>query len=302
MISVRSAPPLIMLVDDDPYQSEIASYIAYDIGCDFESALTGAEALQKMATRPPDLILLDVKMPDISGWEICRRIKTEPRTARTQVIFVTGKTDEEDLLRGFEALANDYVGKPFSARELKARVKNALRATDLSDALIARTQFLELEQEITEKLDEPANESDPSRASVLVPILDRIASFFEVDGVTVHTRHPGRPETWALVSTTWPGGSPPGYLAALALSEDPRVDRAPRMAGDREQAADWTVTAAPLGVGNDLIGTLRLHQRGLLPEPGPSDELEHLVALAGHLARTIHRADLIDQLRTLTGG
>ena len=299
MISVRSTPPLILLVDDDPYQSEIASYIAYDIGCEFESAATGAEALEKVADRPPDVILLDVKMPDLSGYEICRRIKTDPRTARTQIIFVTAKTDEEDLLQGFEALANDYVAKPFSARELKARVKNALRAKDLSDTLTARTQFLELEQEITERLDEPANATDLSRASMLVPILDRIAAFFEVDGVTLHTRHPGRPETWAIISSSWPGGSPPAYLAAIALSEDPRVDRAPRMAGDRDQASDWRLTAAPLWVGNELIGTLRLHQRGAVPAPGPSGELEHLVALAGHLARTIHRADLIDQLRAV---
>src|SRR5450759_754542 len=113
MISVRSTPPLILLVDDDPYQSEIASYIAYDIGCEFESAATGVEALEKVANLSPDVILLDVKMPDLSGYEICRRIKTDPRTARTQIIFVTAKTDEEDLLQGFEALANDYVAQPF---------------------------------------------------------------------------------------------------------------------------------------------------------------------------------------------
>jgi CheY-like chemotaxis protein len=300
MICARSTPPLNHLVDDDPYQSEIASYIAYDLGCDFESTGTGVEALEKVAERAPDVILLDVKMPDLSGYEICRRIKTDPATARTQVLFVTARTDEEDLLQGFEALANDYVTKPFSARELKARVKNALRAKDLDDALTARMTFLELEQEITEKLDEPANATDESRSSILVPILDRVASFFDVDGVTLHTRHPGRAETWSLVSTVWPGGVPPAYLAALALSEDPRVDRAPRMAGDRDGGADWKVTAAPLWVGNDLIGTLRLHQRGVVPAPGPSPELEHLVALAGHLARTIHRADLIDQLRTMT--
>ena len=138
-----------------------------------------------------------------------------------------------------------------------------------------------------------------SRASVLLPILDRIAALFEVDGVTLHTRYPGRPETWTIVSSSWPGGSPPSYLAAIALSEDPRVDRAPRMAGDRDQALDWKLTSAPLWVGNELIGTLRLHQRGVVPAPGLSGELEHLVALAGHLARTIHRADLIDQLRSM---
>ena len=95
----------------------------------------------------------------------------------------------------------------------------------------------------------------------------------------------------------WPGGSPPAYLAALALSEDPRVDRAPRMAGDRDGGIEWKITTAPLWVGNELLGSLRLHQRGVLPVPGPSLELEHLVALSDHFGRAIHRGDLIDELR-----
>ncbi|HQR46938.1 MAG TPA: response regulator, partial [Thermoanaerobaculia bacterium] len=153
MLPTRATPPLILLVDDDPFQSEVASYIAYELGCDFDSAISGTEALEKVAARKPDLILLDVRMPDLSGYEVCRRVKTAPETAGTQVIFVTARTEEEDLLAGFEALANDYVTKPFSARELKARVKNALRIKNLLDTLTARTQLLELQQEITEKLD-----------------------------------------------------------------------------------------------------------------------------------------------------
>ena len=135
MFRSPAAPPLILLVDDDPYQAEVASYIAYELGCDFESALSGTEALQKVDARRPDVVLLDVRMPDLSGYEVCRRIKTAAATAGTQVIFVTARTEEEDLLQGFEALANDYVTKPFSARELKARVKNALRVKQLVDAL-----------------------------------------------------------------------------------------------------------------------------------------------------------------------
>lgn len=298
MFRPRSSRPLILLVDDDPFQSEVASYIAEELDCDFESALSGTEALEKVGQRPPDVVLLDVKMDDLSGYEVCRRIKTLPDTADTQVLFVTARTDEEDLLKGFEALANDYLTKPFSARELKARTKNALRTKNLLDALGARTRFLELQQEITEKLEADEAVSDEKRAQALGPILDRIGQLFAADGVTLHFRRPGRPETRTALSSVWPGGEPPSYLAALALSEDPRSDKAPRLPGEgRDAAGDWIVVSAPLWVGPELLGTLRLHRRGALPTPGDSTELEHLVALAGHLARTLHRADLIQALR-----
>ncbi len=299
MFRPRSSRPLILLVDDDPFQAEVASYIAEELDCDFESAASGTEALEKVAQRAPDVVLLDVMMDDLSGYEVCRRIKTMPETTDTQVLFVTARTDQEDLLKGFDALANDYLTKPFSARELKARTKNALRTKNLLDTLGARTRFLELQQEITEKLEADESGTEESRTQLLGPILDRIGQLFGAHGVTLHFRRPGRPETRTALSTGWPGGEPPSYLAALALSEDPRVEKAPRLPGEaRDTAGDWVVVAAPLWVGSELLGTLRLHRRGSVPTPGDSTELEHLVALAGHVARTLHRADLIQALRS----
>ncbi len=298
MFRPRSSRPLILLVDDDPFQSEVASYIAEELDCDFEFALSGTEALAKVAQRAPDVVLLDVKMDDLSGYEVCRRIKTLPETADTQVLFVTARTEEEDLLKGFEALANDYLTKPFSARELKARTKNALRTKHLLDTIGARTRFLELQQEITEKLEAEEAGTEEKRAQILATILERIGPLFDADGVTLHTRRPGRAETRIAVSPVWPDGAPPSYLAVLALSEDPRIEKAPRLPGEsRDSSGDWLVVSAPLWVGPELLGTLRLHRRGLPPAPGDSTELEHLVALAGHLARTLHRADLIQELR-----
>ena len=290
MFRSPAAAPLILLVDDDPYQAEVASYIAYELGCDFESALSGTEALEKVDARRPDVVLLDVRMPDLSGYEVCRRIKTAPETAGTQVIFVTARTEEEDLLQGFEALANDYVTKPFSARELKARVKNALRVKSLARRPARPGRgILELQQEITDRASRPRTMTvQEMRARVLVPILDRIAAVFGADGVTLHLRRPGHPELHASASTTWPGGEPPAYLAALALDEDPRLERAPRIAGDaRDSGDEWTVAAAPLWAGRELIGTLRLHRRGPTPAPGASHELEHLVDFSGHLGRAL---------------
>ncbi len=303
MFRSPATPPLLLLVDDDPFQAEVASYIAFELGCDFDSAISGTEALEKVAARRPDVILLDVRMPDLSGYEVCRRVKTDPDSAGTQVIFVTARTEEEDLLAGFEALANDYVTKPFSARELKARVKNALRIKSLLDGMTARTQLLELQQEVTERLDADDVTFESARGRILPGVLDKVAAAFGADGATLHLRRSGRAELFASVSTTWPGGSAPGYLAALALQEDPRIERAPRIPGDPyEASSDGTVASAPLWAGPELIGTLRLHRRGPLPPPGESPELEHLVAFAGHLARTLHRVQFVDALREKNGG
>ena len=299
MFRPPSSAPLLLLVDDDPYQAEVASYIAYELGCDFESALSGTEALEKVEARRPDVVLLDVRMPDLSGYEVCRRIKTVGATAGTQVIFVTARTEEEDLLQGFEALANDYVTKPFSARELKARVKNALRIKELLDALTARTQILELQQEISAKVEEDGVTTDDFRARLLVPILDRIASVFGAEGVTLHLRSAGHVGLFAAVSSAWPGGSPPPFVATLGLDEDPRTGRAPRLAGDA--TPDWTITTSPVFGGRELLGTLRLCRRGPMPPPGESPELEHLMAFSAHLGRTLHRLQLVDELRAKAG-
>lgn len=290
MFRPASARPLLLLVDDDPFQDEVASYIAYELGCDFESAATGGEALEKVARRPPDVVLLDVRMPDLSGYEVCRKIKTDGLTSGTQVLFVTARNDEEGLLAGFESLANDYLTKPFSARELKARVKNALRTKALLDALTDRNRLLELQQEITERVEA----GDEHRISAA---LDRIAAVFGSDGASLHLRALDRPDTRVELSAGWPGGPPPGYLAALALSEDPAVERAPRLPGETREAGDeWSLVAAPLWAGEELIGTLRLHRRGTPPAPGESAELEHLLGVAGHLARTIWRAEALERL------
>jgi len=291
------ASPLILLVDPDPAQAEIASGVAFELGCDFESAASGAEALDKIAQRVPDVALVDIRLPGQEGYEVTRRLKTTPETAATQILLIIPRSDEEEVLSGFESLAVDYVSKPFSTRELKTRIRSALGTRHLLDALALRSRFLDLQQEISDRVDEPAEAGDDTRSGALIPILNRIGSAFGAEGATLHLRRPGRPETVMLLSETWSGGSPPpSYLAALALNEDPRLERAPRMPGEpREKAVEWYVASAPLWVGKELVGTLRLHRRAPLPTPGTSTELEHLVSLAGHLARALHRADLIDE-------
>ncbi len=295
----KSGPPLILLVDDEPFHADIAAYIAYELGCDFDSASSGREALKKVAERPPDIVLLDVRMPDLSGYEVCRRIKTDPATAGIQVIFVSARNDEEGVLQGFDALANDYITKPFSPREFKARAKNALRTKELLDTLLARTRFLELQQEITDKLEDPEIVDETDFEFAVSSILNKVTAFFGAGGASLHTRQASRIETKLSVSHTWAAGNPPGYLSALTLAEDPRIDRAPRLPGEsRDASGGWVILSAPLWIGDSLTGTLRLHREGVFDPPEQSSTLEHLVALASHFARTLYRARMMEELRS----
>jgi two-component system phosphate regulon response regulator PhoB len=119
---------IVLIVEDEKDLVEILEYNLKREGYRVRSALRGDEAFKQIDTDPmPDLILLDLMLPDISGTEICRRIRAEEKTRDIPVLMLTAKGEEIDRVVGFEVGADDYVTKPFSVRELMLRVKAILR-------------------------------------------------------------------------------------------------------------------------------------------------------------------------------
>lgn len=117
----------ILLVEDD---LNLAALIRYNLtreGYEADLAATGKEGLRHARAIPPDLVLLDWMLPDISGIEVCKQLKADPATAEVPVIMVTARGEEADRVRGLGAGADDYVTKPFSPRELFARIDTILR-------------------------------------------------------------------------------------------------------------------------------------------------------------------------------
>src|SRR6516225_3340402 len=98
-------------------------------------ALNGETALQIASRTPPDLVLLDIVMPGMDGYEVCRRLRQMPETADVPIMFLSSLEEVQDKTRGFEAGANDYLTKPFEMLEVKARVKSLLKAKAYSDAV-----------------------------------------------------------------------------------------------------------------------------------------------------------------------
>lgn len=119
---------LILIVDDEP---DLANTLAYNIereGLRTRLAFTGQEGIDSAQLDPlPDLILLDLMLPDFPGTEVCRRLKADERTKDVPIIVVSARTDEIDRVVAFEIGADDYVMKPFSVRELLLRVRGILR-------------------------------------------------------------------------------------------------------------------------------------------------------------------------------
>ena len=117
----------ILIVDDETNNIEVLTGLLkpeYKL----MAAKTGMQALKAVKIdNPPDLILLDVMMPEMDGYETCRQLKSDPNTAEIPVIFITAKVETEDIIRGFELGAVDYINKPFNPRELQARVKTHMQ-------------------------------------------------------------------------------------------------------------------------------------------------------------------------------
>lgn len=119
--------PVILVVEDE---KNIARVVAYNLereGYRVNLAKDGEEALDKARRQPPDLILLDLMLPKVDGLEVCRQLRADSRTAQIPIIMLTAKTQEADRVVGLELGADDYIPKPFSPRELIARVKAVLR-------------------------------------------------------------------------------------------------------------------------------------------------------------------------------
>jgi phosphate regulon transcriptional regulator PhoB len=117
----------VLVVEDEPdIRNLVVHHLTRD-GFRCRTAASGPEALARIRTAPPDLVVLDLMLPELNGLEVCRRLRADPATAAVPIIMLTAKTDEVDRIVGLEMGADDYVAKPFSPKELVARVRAVLR-------------------------------------------------------------------------------------------------------------------------------------------------------------------------------
>ncbi len=129
----------ILIVDDEPDLVELVRFHLTQAGYEVEACTSGREGLEQVRRRAPDLLVLDLMLPDLSGTEVCRQIRSDPKLAALPILMLTAKGEEVDRVVGFELGADDYVAKPFSPRELTLRVGAILRRVGLeptADAIL----------------------------------------------------------------------------------------------------------------------------------------------------------------------
>jgi len=134
--------PIVLVVDDNLQNLELLQAYLEDTDCKTLPARDGVEALKIIADTPPDLILLDVMMPKMSGFEVCKRIKNDPKTTDIPVIMVTALNEFGDIERGIDSGTDDFISKPVNKLELLTRVRTMLKLKHLSDKLERTLAYL----------------------------------------------------------------------------------------------------------------------------------------------------------------
>jgi len=145
----KSTPARVLVVDDLPEIRDLLQVYLEDEGYDVLTAKDGQEALRAVAAHPPDLILLDVMMPGTDGYEVCRRLKSDEKTAFIPIVMLTALQELEHRLQGIEVGADEYLTKPFRRMELLTRVRSLLRVKALHDQVAAYNRLLE--QKVAER-------------------------------------------------------------------------------------------------------------------------------------------------------
>ena len=133
--SSSTATSRILIADDNEPNRELLEVYLADVDCEIATAIDGADTLEKVASFKPDIILLDIMMPKLSGFEVCQQLKADPTTRQIMVLMVTALGELGDIERAVEAGTDDFLSKPVNKIELVKRVENMLTLRHVSDEL-----------------------------------------------------------------------------------------------------------------------------------------------------------------------
>lgn len=145
---VNSAPPRVLIADDNPQGVELLEAYLSETDYEIATAADGDETLKKVQQFNPDLILLDIMMPKISGFEVCKRLRANPQTADIVVLMITALDQPSDWERAVEAGTNDFLTKPINKTELLLRVRSALQSRIYKKQLDQALAYIEAVEKV----------------------------------------------------------------------------------------------------------------------------------------------------------
>lgn len=301
-------PATILIVDDDALVREVLHDFLDSQGYQIGFAQNGYEALDKVAELLPDLILLDVMMPGMDGFEVCRHLKAHPQWRHIPIILVTALNDKQDMARGIEAGADDFLSKPVNSTELRARARSMLRIKSQYDTLERQRRELEASLHLNQKLSQVIaqhlealevlhdtglrllNNLDIDSVLNLVAqtVLDLIP---EADGCVIHFLSDDKqqllpvvfsPENRAKlvhpnlgiekIAAHSIAGGQPVYLPDISVATQPLQPQIPNMRA---------LLVVPLNDAGNPMGTLSAYSR----QPGIFEEMHrHVLSILGRQA------------------
>jgi two-component system, OmpR family, alkaline phosphatase synthesis response regulator PhoP len=135
--------PRILIADDNAANRELLEAYLAGVDCETETAVDGQDTLAKVSSFDPDLVLLDVMMPKLSGFEVCKQLKDNPKTARVMVLMVTALNELGDIERAVQAGTDDFLSKPINKIELLKRVENMLKWRGTEDELERLRRYIQ---------------------------------------------------------------------------------------------------------------------------------------------------------------
>lgn len=306
--SLEQWPATILIVDDDALVREVLHDFLDSQGYQIGFAQNGYEALDKVAELLPDLILLDVMMPGMDGFEVCRHLKAHPQWRHIPIILVTALNDKQDMARGIEAGADDFLSKPVNSTELRARARSMLRIKSQYDTLERQRRELEASLHLNQKLSQVIaqhlealevlhdtglrllNNLDIDSVLNLVAqtVLDLIP---EADGCVIHFLSDDKQQLLPVVFSpenrtklVHPNlgiekiaahsiaGGQPVYLPDISVATQPLQPQIPNMRA---------LLVVPLNDAGNPVGTLSAYSR----QPGIFEEMHrHVLSILGRQA------------------
>lgn len=179
MVILKPHRPQILIIDDSLNNLHVLCSTLKQAGYKTRGVKNSKMALMSIQAAPPDLILLDIRMPDLDGYQVCQRLKENPRIAHIPVIFISALDDPIDLIRAFEAGGCDYITKPFQIEEVLVRIKHQLKIRTLEQQLLDQNRQLQHEIEQQERTQNALQESEEkfSKAFLLSPYPMAIAKY-----------------------------------------------------------------------------------------------------------------------------
>lgn len=189
----------ILIVEDDRHIADSLCFSLKEHGYQVDAVYDGKDAILKVKDYEPDLILLDVMLPGMNGFEICKELKGSETTLSIPILMLTSMEKTEDIIKWLDAGADDYITKPFSLPELSARVKSHLRSKEMYDALLVKERDEEILLEITRKV---SSSLDPK--IILHTVIEKLAEVFHLERCSVVYTNRQREHGYVIASHEYP--------------------------------------------------------------------------------------------------